>query len=910
MIKKFYQKLLMSLMLVAVAVPQVMAETVTVAEGTTTNQYVPFNGYYLDSSYGAVFGQMIYPEADLSLNEGDQITAITFYANANYTASCNFYVSFGTTDATTISSEIDRSTLTKCFEGALPTGNSEITIELNTPYTYEGGNLIVDVYRPSRSSDCTSYGFAFYGVTAPLGASYYQSANYIAQEEFLPKLTIEYDAAGPAAEYAAKVTPTSLDFGRLAVGDAAITKNVTLKNTGSNPFTPSVSVSGANFSTTYTSAELSAGASVSIPVTFDPATAGDFTGTVTISCADAGIFTVDLSGSAAQDVTICEGNQTSEFVPIYGYYYDNKQINQIIYPATMLTDLVGKNIKGVTFEASTQVYSGGKYNVSVGTTEQTEFEEPIRLTGLTTVATDRVAAAGGTTLTITFDQAYPYNGGNLVLDFEVTEAGSYGSGHSYYKGVNTTNYPAFNSYGSTLNSNGVYDSKQLRKFLPQVTFSYEDITTPTIEVDSEALTIITEPYTLSSASFIVTGTNLIGNINLSASGSSFAVTPTTITPEEAANGKSVTVTFSKEIEGTFNGTITLTSEGAESKTVNVTANVAWPVTSGTVTPASLNFETYAGIAVTQTISIENTGNRPFTPVFTVAAPFSIADATEIAVGESKSFEVTYAPTAAGTHNGTLTVNINNTITNVTLNGIANEALKELTVEDGTDEKEELPIYGYQYDHKQINQMIYPASDFASLAGKKIISITFYSPRIYYSGGKYNVSVGLTDQSVYEGDMTRITGLTQVATDLVAVATTGEAELKIDFSEPFTYEAGKNLVIDFEVTETGDFGGSGNRTYFYGSSHGNYVAYNSYYSYGTWNGARQDFLPKVTFAYEDSANVPGDVNGDGSVTSADVTELYNYLLNNDQTYVATADVNGDGMITSADITTVYSILLDN
>ena len=60
--------------------------------------------------------------------------------------------------------------------------------------------------------------------------------------------------------------------------------------------------------------------------------------------------------------------------------------------------------------------------------------------------------------------------------------------------------------------------------------------------------------------------------------------------------------------------------------------------------------------------------------------------------------------------------------------------------------------------------------------------------------------------------------------------------------------------------------------------------------------------------EPTTEVPGDVNGDGSVTAADVTEIYNYLLNGDQTYVDTGDVNGDGSITSADITAIYSILL--
>lgn len=52
----------------------------------------------------------------------------------------------------------------------------------------------------------------------------------------------------------------------------------------------------------------------------------------------------------------------------------------------------------------------------------------------------------------------------------------------------------------------------------------------------------------------------------------------------------------------------------------------------------------------------------------------------------------------------------------------------------------------------------------------------------------------------------------------------------------------------------------------------------------------------------------DVNGDGAVTSADVTALYNYLLTGDNTYAATLDVDGDGVITSADITAIYNVLL--
>lgn len=54
----------------------------------------------------------------------------------------------------------------------------------------------------------------------------------------------------------------------------------------------------------------------------------------------------------------------------------------------------------------------------------------------------------------------------------------------------------------------------------------------------------------------------------------------------------------------------------------------------------------------------------------------------------------------------------------------------------------------------------------------------------------------------------------------------------------------------------------------------------------------------------------DVTGDGQVTAADITAVYNKLLNNDTTYPETAyDVNGDGSITAADITAIYDVMLN-
>ena len=60
--------------------------------------------------------------------------------------------------------------------------------------------------------------------------------------------------------------------------------------------------------------------------------------------------------------------------------------------------------------------------------------------------------------------------------------------------------------------------------------------------------------------------------------------------------------------------------------------------------------------------------------------------------------------------------------------------------------------------------------------------------------------------------------------------------------------------------------------------------------------------------EGDVAVAGDVNGDGNVTSADVTALYNWLLNNDDSAIVNGDQNGDGNITATDVTLIYNILL--
>ena len=72
---------------------------------------------------------------------------------------------------------------------------------------------------------------------------------------------------------------------------------------------------------------------------------------------------------------------------------------------------------------------------------------------------------------------------------------------------------------------------------------------------------------------------------------------------------------------------------------------------------------------------------------------------------------------------------------------------------------------------------------------------------------------------------------------------------------------------------------------------------------------KSLIDEAKLEYRQLSSV-GDVNGDGSVTSVDITALYNWLLDGDGSHIVNGDQDGDGKITAADVTVVYNILLGN
>ena len=142
MIKKFYLKLLMSLLLVALAVPQVMADELTVANGTSTNAMVPIYPAYFDAV--GTTGQVIYPKESLADMAGKPINSVKFFFNkalSNSPAGAVLQVSLKEVEATVFEQNSSYSydlftDLTVCGTTTIAGGETELYFEYeNEKYT-------------------------------------------------------------------------------------------------------------------------------------------------------------------------------------------------------------------------------------------------------------------------------------------------------------------------------------------------------------------------------------------------------------------------------------------------------------------------------------------------------------------------------------------------------------------------------------------------------------------------------------------------------------------------------------------------------------------------------------------------------------------------------------------------------
>ena len=171
--------------------------------------------------------------------------------------------------------------------------------------------------------------------------------------------------------------------------------------------------------------------------------------------------------------------------------------------------------------------------------------------------------------------------------------------------------------------------------------------------------------------FNVTGSDLTGTVYVAVTGAGFSIDKTSITRTQATNGATVTVTYTPTTGGTHTGTVTLTSAGAERVDVALTG-IASTVPTIAANPTILNFQTTVGTPVTKAFTLSAANLEGNVTLAVQGDEFAI-DKTDIIPGAANNaaINVTYTPTAYGTHTGTVTITTPNAQpVTVNLNGQA------------------------------------------------------------------------------------------------------------------------------------------------------------------------------------------------------------------------------------------------
>ena len=263
-----------------------------------------------------------------------------------------------------------------------------------------------------------------------------------------------------------------------------------------------------------------------------------------------------VSPAWGQELTIYgDADYSSDYVPFDGYDADAVQQDQMIIPSSVLTSLSGKKITSMTFYYKKNETSGtnvGDWIVSLAETSATTLSALDTTTPLTQVYSGAITPnTDAKTITITFDNGYVYNGGNLLVEFNHPTASGYKKFTFWCTYV--TPAPAF-SKGAT------------RTYLPKTTFTYEDaaVSGPALAV-KDGSTKLTSP----------------ANYNFGLATAGTTKTFTLSNPGTADLGISVSET------GNFGATLSATTIPAGGE---VTLTVTMPASTGssavTITPAS------------------------------------------------------------------------------------------------------------------------------------------------------------------------------------------------------------------------------------------------------------------------------------------------------------------------------------
>ena len=598
-------------------------QTLTVHDGTATNRYVPFYGYWADATQQ---NQMIYPASDFpGAMVGGQISQMVFYidpsqGNTYGSGVGDWVVSLGTTDATTLSG-LDTSTeLTEVFSGNLDAVivDNTMTITFSQNFIYPGGNLLVEFNHPNASSYKDYY---FFGEEVT-GAAY----TYNAARNFLPKTTFSYT---PGSGDPVVVESIEADDVTVGTGHTAQINYTVLP---ADAWYKQVSFASANTSI----------ATVNQDGLVTGVAAGETTITITSVEYPTISTTINVTVEQTYEITIGEGSSTSSELPLNMYY--NYSLTEQLYTAQEIG--VGAcYINSVAFKlvsgTASKTYALDVYMLNTDKTSITN-QDYVNVTAGDLVFSGGVNFTTGDWTTIQFTTPFTYTGGNVLLVVD-NNTGSYDGSSRNFAVFSATQQALYQRSDQTNFDPTNISNISSASYKNQVIFGYSPIG------DLTPVTGIT--VTPATMDLIVGET---GTINY------------TIEPEDAFNQN---VNYSVEQEGNYisvnNGIVTALAAGTATVTVTTVDGGFTGTCVVTVSNQAVTEITAQDVTVlqTKTAQIEYTvlpANATITDVTFISADESIATVsatgvvTGVAVGETTI-------TIASVSNPEVTATINVTV---------------------------------------------------------------------------------------------------------------------------------------------------------------------------------------------------------------------------------------------------------
>ena len=605
--------------------------------------------------------------------------------------------------------------------------------------------------------------------------------------------------------------------------------------------------------------------------------------TVTLASDDETKGTASWDATYSVEQTVADGTATSNQVPVYGLYTDTEGTkSQTIYPASMLSDIEGGVITGLTYYLSTPAAAAwtATFEVKVAEVEETAFAtaEALNPATATTVFTGTLDATSST-MEILFNEPYTYNGGNLLVDIAVTETGNFKS--ASFLGAESENSSFFNY------SNDSYTES----FIPKTTFT-ATITgeIPGVEIDgmtayadyNRAVTMKAEAK--SGYDFIGWFTkNAEGVVNVNDDGDTIFVSGNEVFELSNIDRDSNLVAFFSEhmyavvattngVDGTveadpasasnlypYNSEVTLTATATDGNHMHFAYWLALDANGDTVkcpeVKAALSSD--PEVLVPCIISTENPMTITVDQDTHFVAVFEIDQHTVAALPNDEDFGGVYveeesAPAPAG--------------------------LVSLTIHDGTATNGYVPIYGFYADAYLKCQFIYPAAELADINGAVIDSLTFYATTPASDTWGSTWQVRLTE--VADATISEYNDLSDATLVYEGPLDGTQETMTIPFSTPYNYQGGNLLVSVYNVS-TGNYKSV---TWKGESVAGSCV---QGYNYGSLDGVsatQRNFLPKVTIDGKFSGGASTGTEfeaqiGDGTSTMNyfPFYTLYNYSI---------------------------------